>query len=175
MSNGIYTKVSQEILTKFTVDPANQFINHSPKILVLLDILPTGYGNLDQNNLSYPFWMITEEDLECVQFLRDSFYIIKTVYPDHELHSLEFLFERGYPFLDLLLLKSFLEFLRVDTDRKGATGNNLALELDAIRGCCKASSTMLASIQSSGSKHALTITLSKSSRNAEYSHRYGTL
>lgn len=154
ISNGTnYTKLTLEILTKFTVDPANQFINHSPKILILLDILATGYGHLNQNHLSYPFWMITEEDLECMQLLRDSFYIIKTVYPDHELHALKFLFERGYPFLDFLLLKPFLEFLRVNTDRKSTTGNNLALELDAIRGCCEAPVTTLV-FKSSGSMHA---------------------
>jgi hypothetical protein len=59
--------------------------------LILLHILPTRNSNLDQDYLSHPFWVITKEDLESVQFLRHTLDIIQPVNTHHKLDALEFL------------------------------------------------------------------------------------
>ena len=90
---------------------------------------------MDQDDLSDPFRVVTEEDFQCMQLLRNAFNIIQAVNADHKLHSLELLFKHRYPLLHLLFLKSLLELLRIDTYRKSATSDNLSLEFDPIWRC----------------------------------------
>lgn len=79
------------ILTELSIDPTHQFVHHSPQILVLLNILSTGNGNLYKYDLPNPFWVVTEEYLESVQLLGHALDVIKTVDADHQLHALELL------------------------------------------------------------------------------------
>lgn len=125
------------ILTKFPVNSSNQFVHNSPQVLVLLDVLSTGDGNLDQNHFPHPFRVVTEENLKGMQLLRHALNIVKSVYPDHELDALELLLQHCYPFLDFFLLQSLLELFWVNADWECTTRDYLALELNTVWCCCQ--------------------------------------
>lgn len=82
--------------------------------------------------------MITEEDFESMQLLRNSLDVIETINTHHELHALEFLLELCYPFLDLFLFETFLKLLGVNANWESTTRDDLALELYPIRSGCQA-------------------------------------
>ena len=67
-----------------------------------------------------------------MQFLRNAFDVIQTIDTDNELYTLKLSFERGDSFLYLGFLEAFLEFLGVNTNGKGAYGDNFVLEFDTV-------------------------------------------
>lgn len=131
-SNNTLTLKKEKPPTKFSVDPANQFVDDGPQVLVFLDVLPTGDSHLHQHNFPNPLGMVREEDLKGVQLLRYTLDIIEAVYTYHELYALEFLLQHCDSLLDLFLFEALLELLRVDANGEGPAGNNFALELNSI-------------------------------------------
>lgn len=117
---------------ELAVDAANQLVDDGAKVLVLLDILTTGDGDLDENDLAYPLGVFCEEDFEGVQLLRDTLDVVQTVDTDNELDALELALEGSDALLHLGLLQAVLELVGVDTDRECAHGNHLALELHTV-------------------------------------------
>ena len=79
-------------LTKLPVDPPYQFIHDGAQILIFFHVLSTWDSNLDQNDLSNPFRMAGEKDLQGMQLLWDTLDIVKTIHADHQLNSMEFVF-----------------------------------------------------------------------------------
>lgn len=119
---------------KLAVDPADKLVHYRPQILILLDILPARHSDLYQNDLANPLWVVTEEDLQRVQLLRHALDIVQAIDTNHKLDALELLLQHRNALLDLLLLQTLLELLRINTDRESTACNNLALELDSV-GC----------------------------------------
>lgn len=120
-------------LTEFSVDSADELVDNSAQVLILLDILTTGDGNLNKNDLANPLGMLSQEHLEGVQFLRDALDVVKTIDTDNQLHALELALQHSNTVLDFGLLQTLLEFFRINADWKRADGDDLALELDAVR------------------------------------------
>ena len=81
--------------------------------------------------------MFCEEDFERMQLLGHTLDVVQAVDTNNELDALELLLERSNSFLDLGFLEAFVELLRVNSDGEGTNRDDLALELDAIRRCCK--------------------------------------
>ena len=88
--------------------------------------------------------MLGEEYFKSMELLRDTLYVVKSVDTNNELNALELALQCCDTVLNLLLLEALVKFLGVDTDRKGAYANDLAFELDTIRGCSKPTELMLA-------------------------------
>lgn len=122
---------------EFPVDTADQFVNHGSQVLILFNILSTGYSHLYQDDLAHPLRVVAEEDLQRVQLLGHTLNVVQTVDTDHELDTLEFLFEHGNALLHLFLLEALLELLRVNANRESAAGDNLPLKFNAIGRRCK--------------------------------------
>jgi hypothetical protein len=78
--------------------------------------------------------MLGQENLKRVQLLRDTLDVVEAVNTNDELHALELLLESRDALLDLGLLETLVELLRVDTDRKCANRNDLSVVLDAVGG-----------------------------------------
>jgi hypothetical protein len=76
--------------------------------------------------------MFSQEDLECVQLLRDTLDVVETVNTDDQLDALKLLLKSGDALLDLGFLETLVELLRVDTDRKCADSNDLSFVFDAV-------------------------------------------
>ena len=133
----IYREWGVDKLTKLSVDSSDQFIDHSAQVLVLFDVLPTGYSNLYEDNLAHPLWVVAEEHLERMQLLRHTLDVIETVDANHKLHTLELLLQHGDALLHLLLLEPLRELLGVNANGERATCDDLALEFDTIRGSGK--------------------------------------
>jgi phytoene dehydrogenase-like protein len=90
--------------TELAVDASNKFVDNSAEILVLLDILARGNGDLYEDNLANPLRVLGKEDLESVQLLGHTLDVVQAVDTDNELDALELLLERCDTFLDLGLL-----------------------------------------------------------------------
>lgn len=122
---------------EFPVDATDQLVYHSPQVLILFDILSTWHSHLHQNDLTYPLWVITEEDLQRMELLGHALDVVQAVDTDHELDTLELLLKHSNTLLHLFLLESLLELLGVNANWERAAGNNLALEFNSIRRRCK--------------------------------------
>jgi hypothetical protein len=71
------------------VDPADEFVDHRPEVLVLLDVLTRRDGELDEHDLSDPLGVLFEEHLESVKLLRYALDVVETVDADNDLDALE--------------------------------------------------------------------------------------
>src|ERR1700744_1503566 len=99
-----------------SIDFSRQRTQFGLELLVLLDILSAGYGNLNQHDFIWEFGVIVEESVKAFQFLRQAFNMIEPVHPDNNLNALVSLFERTDPFLYFGLLQCICKLLRVDSD-----------------------------------------------------------
>lgn len=90
---------------------------------------------MNQHDLANPFRMFCQEDFKRVQLLRNTLDVVKTVNTDDQLDTLELLLKCLDAFHDLGLLETFLELLRIDTDRECTNSDDLALKFDCV-GCC---------------------------------------
>ena len=124
-------------LTESSVDSTDEFVDHSPKILILLHVLSTGYRHLHEHNLADPLRMFRQENFKRMQLLWNTLDVIQTVDAHDDLDSLEFPFERRNALLDFWFLKTFDEFVWVDANGVGANCDDVALELDAVGRCRK--------------------------------------
>jgi len=77
--------------------------------------------------------MLSQEDFQSVQLLRDALDVIKTINTDYKLHTLELTFQGRNSRLDFGLLESFNELFRVNTNWKSGNSYVFALELDTVR------------------------------------------
>ena len=84
-------------------------------------------------HLADPFRMLCEEELEGVQFLRDTFDVVQTVDTNDHLASGKSVLQLCNTFLDAVLLDVVDEGRRVDSDREGADMGETTLEFYAIR------------------------------------------
>ena len=119
-------------LTELAIYPTHELVHHCSQILVLLHILAARHSDLHKHHLANPFRMVTEKHLQRVQFLGHTLDVVEPVDTDHQLHALELLFQHGNPFLHLLLFQALLELLRINANREGAAGDDLALEFNAV-------------------------------------------
>jgi hypothetical protein len=76
--------------------------------------------------------MFSQEDLKCVQLLRDTLDVVEAINTDDQLDALKLLLESGDALLDLGLLETLVELLRVNTDRECADSNDLSFVFDAV-------------------------------------------
>ena len=120
---------------ELAVDAPDKLVDDSAEVLVLFDVLARGHSDLHQDNLANPLRVLSKEDLESVQLLRYTLDVVQTVNTDNKLDTLELLLKSCDALLDLGLLQPLVELLGVDTDGEGTDGNDLALELNAIRSC----------------------------------------
>ena len=81
------------------INPPNELVDSSPQILVLLDVLPGGYGKLHQNHLSDPFRVLGQKQLQSMKLLRNTLDIIQSIDTDDELDTVEPLLELLNPLL----------------------------------------------------------------------------
>jgi len=102
--------------------------------LILLDVLSRRHGDLYELDLADPFGVSFEEVLKGVQLLWNTLDVIETVDTDDELDAFEFLLQLLDPFLHLRSFQAFGKLFRVDTNWKGANGDDLAGKFDGIRG-----------------------------------------
>jgi hypothetical protein len=91
------------------IDTTNEFVDCCAQILVLLDILSRGHSELHKDNLSDPFWVLSEEELKCMELLRNTLDIIKPVDADDDFHAVKALLKGS----DTLLNGLFLQVLWV--------------------------------------------------------------
>ena len=115
-----------------SVDFPRQRTQFGLELLVLLDIFPTGHGNLDQHDFISEFGVVVEESIKAFQFLCQALDMIKPVHADNNLDPLVSLFERTDPFLYFGLLQCICELLRVDSDDKPVDTNQPVLILNLI-------------------------------------------
>ena len=120
--------------TKLSVDTSDKLIDSPSQILILLDVLSRRHGDLYELDLADPFRMSFEEVLEGMQLLWHAFDVVESVDTDDELDAFEFLLQLLDPFLHLRSFQAFGKLFRVDTNRKGANGDDLAGKLDGVRG-----------------------------------------
>jgi len=76
-----------------SIDTTNELVDSCAQILVLLHILSGGNSKLHEDNLPDPLWVLGEEELECVELLRNALDIVKAVNADYNLDSIEALLE----------------------------------------------------------------------------------
>ena len=67
---------------KFAVDAADKLVDDGAQVLVLFDVLAGGDGNLYEDDLADPFWVLCEEDFEGVQLLGDAFDVVEAINAD---------------------------------------------------------------------------------------------
>lgn len=154
-------------LTETTVDAANKLIHHSTQVLIFLHITSTWDGDLHQDDLSNPFWVLVKEDLESVELLRDTLDVIQAVDTDDKFHALKLLFELGDTLLNRGLRKPISKLLRIDTDGERADCTEFALILYAIRGRIQLPAIKSARLDSKQLAHQFGLT--ESGRNSKES------
>jgi len=88
-----------------SVDATDELVDSCTQILVLLDILSGRHGELHKDNLSYPLWVLSEEELECVELLGNALDVIESIDADDDLDAIEALLKSGDTFLNGLLLQ----------------------------------------------------------------------
>lgn len=118
---------------EFAVDAADELVDDGAEVLVLFNILARGHGDLDEDNLANPFWVLGEEDLEGVEFLWHALDVVKTVDADDELDAFKLAAEGGYTFLNFRLLETLDEVIWVNADRKSSNGHEATLPLNTSR------------------------------------------
>jgi len=92
-----------------SVDTTNELVYSCAQILVLLDVLSRGHGELHKDDLSNPLRVLGEEEFKCVELLRNALDIVKSVDTDDDLDAVETLLKGS----DTLLNGLFLQVLRV--------------------------------------------------------------
>ena len=120
-------------LTKLAIDTADELVDDSAQILILLNVLTTRHGDLHKHHLANLVRVFVQKDLEGVQLLRHALDVVEPVHADDQLHALKLALELGNALLHLGLLQALVELLRVDADGKRADADHLALELDPVR------------------------------------------
>ena len=86
--------------SKPPINPSHELVDGSSQILVLLDVLPRGHGKLDQHHLPDPFRVLRQEQLQRVEFLRNTLDVIQSIDTDDEFDAVEPLLELMNPVLD---------------------------------------------------------------------------
>jgi hypothetical protein len=89
-----------------TTDELVDLCEQSP---VLLQVLSRGHGELHKDNLSDPFWVLSEEELEGMELLRNALDRIKPIDADDDFHAVKALLKGS----DTLLNGLFLQVLWV--------------------------------------------------------------
>lgn len=77
--------------------------------------------------------MFGQEDLQSMQFLWNTFDVIKPVNSNDEFHTLEFPLKRCDALLYLGFQETFSELLGVDANWECSNGDYLALKFNAVR------------------------------------------
>jgi hypothetical protein len=88
-----------------SVDTTNELVYSRAQVLVLLDVLSRGHGELCKDDLSNPLRVLCEEEFECVELLRNTLDIVKSVDTDDDLNAVEALLEGSDALLNGLLLQ----------------------------------------------------------------------
>ena len=81
--------------TEATVDAAYELVDGRAQVLVLLDVLTGRNGELNENDLPDPFGVLSEEDFESVELLRDTLDVVETVNADDDFAAFESLAKGG--------------------------------------------------------------------------------
>ena len=92
-----------------TVDSSHQLVDVRAQVLILLDILTRGHGDLHQYYLANPLGMLVEEYLHGVQLLRNSLDVIETINADDNFDAFETTAESGDTVDDTLTLKALFQ------------------------------------------------------------------
>lgn len=92
-----------------SVDTTNELVYSCAQILVLLDVLSRGHGELHKDDFSDPLRVLGEEEFKCVELLRNALDVVKSVDTDDDLDAVEALLKGS----DTLLNGLFLQVLRV--------------------------------------------------------------
>lgn len=96
-----------------TIDPPDKLVDRGAKVLVLLDVLARGNGDLDEDHLADPFRVLVEEDFKSVEFLRDALDVVEAVDADDDLDSFEATPKSGDTLNDAVLLEALRAFRQV--------------------------------------------------------------
>jgi len=102
-----------------SIDSSNKLVHCRPEVLVFLHILTRRHRKLNQHNLKTedqkslpdmtltnfadPLWVLCKEQLHRMQLLRNSFYVIETIYTNDDLHPTKSLLQLVNAVLDGLL------------------------------------------------------------------------
>ena len=97
---------------KSSIYPSHQLIHARSQILVLFDVSTRGDGYLDKNDFSYHLGVRSQEGLESMKLLRDSFNVVESVDTDYNLDTLE----PGTEFGDSLLHSELVDGLQTQSD-----------------------------------------------------------
>jgi hypothetical protein len=92
-----------------SINATDELVDRCTQILVLLDVLSRGHGELYKDDLSDPFWVLSEEELKCMELLRNALNIIKSIDADDDFHAVKALLKGN----DTLLNGLFLQVLWV--------------------------------------------------------------
>ena len=115
---------------KAAVDPADELVHARAQVLVLLDVLPTRDGDLDEDDFPDPLGMLVEENLERVHLLRDALDVVEAVDADDDLDAFEATAQgrdaRNYG----LLLEALGELTGLDPDRERSDARGTTDEFD---------------------------------------------
>jgi len=118
--------------TEAAVDAPDELVDHGAQVLVLLDVLARGDGDLDEDDLADPLGVLLEEDLHGVELLRHALDVVEAVDADDELDALEPAPQGRDALLHLVLLERLEELAGLDADRERADGRVAADELDLV-------------------------------------------
>jgi hypothetical protein len=110
-----------------SIDATDELVDGCTQILVLLDVLSGRDSELREDDLSYPLWVLSEEELERVELLGNAFDVIKSVDADDDFDAIEALLKSGDTFLNGLLLQVLwlhrFQKLAFATTKSGARRN----------------------------------------------------
>ncbi len=88
-----------------SVDTTNELVYSCAQVLVLLDVLSRGHGELRKDDLPNPLRVLGEEEFECMELLRNALDIVKSVDTDDDLDAIEALLKGSNTLLNGLLLQ----------------------------------------------------------------------
>jgi hypothetical protein len=115
---------------------AIDFTGHSTQVplefLIFFDILTAWDGDLDEDNLVLQLRVIIEECVEALELLGQTFDVVQSVNADNDFYALIPLLEALDTVLNLGLLKSVGEFLRIYTNNELICANETVLVLNLI-------------------------------------------
>ena len=120
-------------LTETPVDATDELVNNSAKVLVFLNVLTAGHGDLHKNDFADPFWVFGEEDLQSMKLLRNAFDVVKTINTNDEFHALKLAFESGDTVLYFRLHQALVKLFGIDSDWKCSYSYNFSLKFNAVR------------------------------------------
>ena len=120
------------LLTKFSINSSDKFVDNSAEILVFLHVFSAGDGHLDQDDLTNPLWVLSQEDLQGVQLLRYTLDVIQTINSNDKLDTFKLLLEGVNSVNDLWLLQAFHKLIRVDSNRERGHRHVFSTILDSI-------------------------------------------